>query len=105
MFVCFCYNLVPPQFIKVPGRAIAILEGSIATVDCQAFGFPPPVIRWSKAFSQLPRGRSMVINGTLKITRFSLQDTGSYQCKAANKLGSGTTTTALHFQKPPGKKL
>ena len=103
MFVCCFSYVVPPQFTKVPDRAITVLQGSTATAVCQAFGFPPPVIHWSKAFSQLPHGRSMVVNGTLKITRFSLRDTGSYQCKATNRLGSVTTTTTFQFQKLPGE--
>ena len=99
---CFL-SIVPPQFTKVPNRTITVLQGSTASAVCQAFGFPPPVIHWSKAFSQLPHERSMVVNGTLKITRFSLQDTGSYQCKATNRLGSVTATTVFQFQKLPGE--
>lgn len=101
----YCYLiLVSPRFTKVPNRIIAVREGSTLTVHCQAFAFPRPVIRWSKAFSPfLPRHGLTFVNGTLKISRFSLQDTGSYQCNVTNKLGSITTATTLQFQKPPGK--
>ncbi|XP_022801199.1 uncharacterized protein LOC111338912 isoform X2 [Stylophora pistillata] len=65
----------------------------------EAFGFPPPAIQWSKAFSPLPQGRSSVTNGTLMITSFTLQDDGDYQCKATNKLGSVSVLTTLNYLK------
>ncbi|XP_022801226.1 uncharacterized protein LOC111338927 isoform X1 [Stylophora pistillata] len=90
---------VPPHFTRIPDRIMRIKGNEAVTVACQAFGFPPPTIRWSKAFSSLPQGRSSVINGTLMITRFSPQDTGDYQCKAANKLGSASVlTTLIHIK-------
>ena len=92
-----------PRITQAPEKAITVTEDSTATIVCQAFGFPSPVIQWFKAFSTLPQGRSTVVNGTLKISRFSLQDIGSYQCKATNKLGSITTATSLQFRKKQGK--
>ena len=91
--------LVPPRITKAPKKVITVKEGSTATLVCKAFGFPPPVIQWSKAFSSLSQGRTTVFNGTLIISPFSLQDVGSYQCKATNKLGSATTATSLQFRK------
>ena len=91
--------IVPPVFTKIPDRAITVRKRFTASIVCEAFGSPPPVIQWSRAFSvPLPQGRSVVVNGTLKISRFSPQDSGSYQCKATNKLGSITTITALNFR-------
>ena len=85
------------MFTKIPDRVITVKEHSTASIVCQAFGFPQPVIQWSRAFSvPLPQGRSVVVNGTLQISRFSFEDIGSYQCKATNKLGLVTTITALH---------
>ena len=87
------------MFTKIPDRVITVKERSTASIVCQAFGSPPPVIQWSRGFSvPLPQGRSVVVSGTLKISRFSLQDIGRYQCKATNKLGSVTTITALNFE-------
>ena len=87
------------MFTKIPNRVITVKEHSTASIVCQAFGSPPPVIQWSRGFLvPLPQGRSVVVNGTLKISQFSLQDIGRYQCKATNKLGSVTTITALNFR-------
>ena len=98
---CFCFVIisVPPQFIKTPNRVIKVTANSLASVSCQAFGFPPPIIVWSRGLVPLPQGRSSVINGTLNISSFSPQDVGPYQCKATNRLGSVTALTTLRYVK------
>ena len=88
---------VPPQFIKTPDRVIKVRANSHSSVSCQAFGFPPPVIVWSRGLVPLPQGRTTVTNGTLNISNFSPQDVGPYQCKASNKLGSVTALTTLRY--------
>ena len=98
---CFCFVIisVPPQFIKTPERVIKVTANSLASVSCQAFGSPPPMIVWSRGLVPLPRGRNTVVNGTLNISNFSPQDVGPYQCKATNKLGSVTSLTTLRYVK------
>ncbi|XP_022810220.1 hemicentin-2-like, partial [Stylophora pistillata] len=88
---------VPPRFTKIPSRVIKVKANTVASVVCQAFGFPPPTIQWSRAFSPLPQGRSCVQNGVLTISNFNLQDDGTYQCKAVNKLGYVTVLTTLSY--------
>jgi len=86
---------VPPQLTKVPNQQIRVKEGMVASVTCRAFGSPPPVIQWSRAFAPLPKGRATVENGNLKITSFDTKDVGTYLCKATNKLGSVNSSTTL----------
>ena len=88
-------TLVPPKLIKIPHRSYTIYEGETAKLTCEAFGFPTPVIQWSRPFSALPKGRSSVSNGTLAIQDFRPEDSGTYMCTAKNKLGSTRTLTAL----------
>jgi len=95
---------VPPQFTKVPDQHIRVKEGMEASVTCRAFGSPPPVIQWSRAFASLPNGRVTVEKGTLKITSFHPKDVGTYQCKATNKLGSVSSSTTLSIVKGENQK-
>jgi len=88
---------VSPEFIETPDRDIKVTANSLASISCQAFGFPSPTIVWSRGLVPLPQGRVTVINGTLNIFNFSLEDVGPYQCKATNKLGSVTALTTLHY--------
>ena len=94
---------MPPQFTEVPDQSVKVQEGKVASVICRAFGSPPPVVQWSRAFASLPKGRATVENGTLKITSFSPKDVGTYQCKATNKLGSVSSLTTLSIQQPNGE--
>ena len=53
---------------------------------------------WSREFVPLPQGRTNITkNGTLIITNFGPLDSGTYQCKASNKLGSVNVLTTLHY--------
>jgi len=96
---------VPPQFTEIPGQVIKVNEGEAASVVCRAFGSPPPVIQWSKAFASLPKERATVESGTLKITSFNLKDVGTHQCKATNKLASVSASKALNVVEGEKKRL
>jgi len=84
-------------FTKTPDRLTKVVGNSVASISCQAFGFPPPTILWSRGLVPLPQGRTTVTSGTLNISNFSPQDVGPYQCQATNKLGSVTALTTLHY--------
>ena len=87
--------LVPPKLTKIPDRSYTIYEGATAELSCEAFGFPPPTIAWTRPLFALPKERSSVSHGTLRIEDFRPGDTGTYMCTATNKLGSVKTLTAL----------
>lgn len=38
---------VPPKWVLEPSDS-SVFKGRTALIDCQADGFPPPSIRWSK---------------------------------------------------------
>lgn len=94
---------VAPKLTKVPRQFLNIKEGTIAKISCEAFSYPPSVITWTRALAGLPDGRSSVINGTLRIREFSVQDTGLYVCTAENNIGQDRASTTLGIQRRPGK--
>ncbi|KAJ7369759.1 ATP-dependent DNA helicase chl1 [Desmophyllum pertusum] len=91
---------VPPRFVETPDRVIRVLVNTVASISCRAFGFPSPTIVWSRGLVSLPQGRTTITNGTLNISNFSPQDSGPYQCKATNKLGSVSSLTTLNIVQP-----
>ena len=93
---------VPPSFTKVPKTVISFVSGATATIECGVFGLPKPTVQWSRALLSLPQGRSQQQDGRLTISGIQLQDSGTYICKASNKLGTIRTVSTLAVQ---GKKL
>ena len=63
--------------------------------QCQVVGFPSAQISWSRADSKLPQGRALFKNDQLSIINAQRNDSGIYQCKASNKLGSDSANTFL----------
>ena len=40
-------HIVPPRWIIEP-KDVEVVQGNSARVDCQADGFPKPIIRWKQ---------------------------------------------------------
>ena len=97
-------STVAPKLTKVPRKFLIIKEGTVATISCEAFSYPPSTIAWRRSLASLPKGRSTVINRALSIRDFSVEDTGLYLCTASNKVGKETASTTLGIQRKPGIK-
>ena len=86
-------------------------EKQNVTIACNAVGQPRPSITWSKAVGSLPKDRTEVRNGTLKIYSLVREDSGIFICKAENTLGSATDNahlvafTALKFKVRPPQEV
>ena len=96
---------VAPKLTVVPRQFLVFKEGTIATISCEAFSYPPSVIEWTRSLAALPKGRTTVIKGSLSIRDFSVEDTGLYTCTASNKVGKESSSTTLGIQRKPGNKL
>ncbi|KAL1423866.1 hypothetical protein MTO96_020781 [Rhipicephalus appendiculatus] len=106
----------PPRWRQEPVDKATIM-GQAVTFDCQADGFPVPVIRWKKANPGSDGGRqfSVIIsnanvqileNGSLSIREADTTDAAHYMCQALNGVGPGISTVvklevhvAAHFER------
>ena len=95
----FSFSPVGPQPLPSSDRLMTEEKQSI-TIPCNATGHPQPVITWSKAVGRLPKDRSDVINGVLKVSDVTRRDGGTYICKAENILGTATKTVQLMVFSP-----
>ena len=92
-------------------RPIYVAEGSNITLPtCYVIGHLTPVVRWSKAYSQLPQGRAQNNNSALRLLYVIKTDSDTYQCSASNIFGSAArrtqlvvVTTPKFITKPPSK--
>ena len=105
--VCTFINLLYfltglPIFTKVPPSLATPVQFSTFRVVCQAEGFPPPMLKWTRSGMSLPVGKTEVKDGTLTITDLSLADNGLYVCEATNSMGTKKTRINLGVQRAPG---
>ncbi|KAL1423863.1 hypothetical protein MTO96_020778 [Rhipicephalus appendiculatus] len=106
---------VPPTWRQEPVDKAAVM-GQAVSFDCQADGFPVPVIRWKKEHrTESGREFSVIIsnanvqileNGSLSIREADRLDAGHYMCQALNGVGPGISTVvkldvhvAAHFER------
>ncbi|XP_077487145.1 cell adhesion molecule Dscam1-like [Amblyomma americanum] len=89
------YVDVKPVWIKEPEDASAS-TGSSVVIHCNAFGYPVPIVQWSKErddrdFELVRMGDrfNMAPNGSLQIRSVKAEDAGHYRCDAGNGLGNG----------------
>ena len=89
-----------------------IIEGNTTTITCVAFGYPSPIIVWSKIDGvlndrisvsdsiSLPTGYGNVtrVSVNLTITNASREDTGVYICSANNIVGSDNNNASITVQ-------
>ncbi|XP_065289345.2 cell adhesion molecule Dscam2-like [Dermacentor albipictus] len=93
---------VAPKWVYTPSSTNA-LKGSTMRFDCQADGFPTPVIRWKMSTGGVSSGfvtiRSnaklqVLENGSLVLQHVDASDAGVYLCQATNGVGPELTHEA-----------
>uniref|UniRef100_A0A8C1UIE5 Heparan sulfate proteoglycan 2 n=1 Tax=Cyprinus carpio TaxID=7962 RepID=A0A8C1UIE5_CYPCA len=89
---------VPRASVREP--MIVLVEGSTATLHCDAHGFPKPTITWSKERSSLP-WRHKIVDNSLVLPNVGRQDSGQYVCNATNHMGTSEVTIMLEVDTPP----
>ncbi|XP_050953195.1 basement membrane-specific heparan sulfate proteoglycan core protein isoform X16 [Labeo rohita] len=89
---------IPRASVREP--MIVVVEGSTATLHCEAHGFPKPTITWSKERSSLP-WRHKIVDNSLVLSNVGRQDSGQYVCNATNHMGTSEVTIMLEVDAPP----
>ena len=90
-----------PIFTSTPPSLVTPKELSTFRQSCQAVGFPPPVLTWTRSGMPLPVGKTEVKDGSLTIQDLSPADTGLYECVATNSMGTKKAKMNMAVQKQP----
>ena len=89
-----------------------VRERNTTTITCEALGYPPPTVVWSRTNGTLsdrvsvsdnvsdPTGYGNVtrVSVNLIITNTSREDTGVYICSASNEIGSDDSNFSITVQ-------
>jgi len=105
--------VVPPS-IRTPleNTTTVITEGDTIAITCEAVGYPPPTIVWSRTIGtssytilvnnsvSVPAGIGNVtsVSVNLTLTNANREDTGLYECSASNSVGSDNRNTSVTVQ-------
>ncbi|CAH3158319.1 unnamed protein product [Pocillopora meandrina] len=77
---------VPAKFISEPKRSVTAYKTWDMTLKCDIFGFPSPVITWTRSRDQLPINRNVIDGNQLTIKNTKKEDGGAYVCRGANPM-------------------
>ncbi|XP_066211666.1 ADAMTS-like protein 3 [Saccopteryx leptura] len=88
-----------PQSVVV-GSTVKAALGANVTIQCPVRGVPRPTVRWVKRGGPLRDSVSVLSNGTLLLQNISLENKGTYVCRATNALGKATAASTLHLLEP-----
>ncbi|XP_028512828.1 titin isoform X1 [Exaiptasia diaphana] len=94
-------SLATPTVMVSP-PVLIVNESYTAILHCAASGYPKPVISWRKANGTLPLERSFNDNsGRFEIKNVTLNDSGTFYCKASNILGKADAASSLKVYSNP----
>nr|XP_021529801.1 hemicentin-2 [Aotus nancymaae] len=83
---------------------VAVMEGHLVQLLCEARGVPTPNITWFKDGALLPPSTEAVYTRggrQLQLERAQSSDAGVYTCKASNAVGATEKATRLDVYVPP----
>ena len=86
----FCVNLfaVPAKFISEPKFSVIAYKTWDTVLHCDIFGYPSPVITWTRPGRQLPFNRHIINGSQLTIHNATRNDAGAYVCQGTNSLAN-----------------
>ncbi|XP_078350122.1 uncharacterized protein LOC144634945 [Oculina patagonica] len=75
--------------------SVIVEEGQNVSLICQATGQPTPTVTWQKAFGQMPKGKTSVVDGNLTIHNIAKADSGAFACTVKNLLGEDSAAAQI----------
>ena len=98
--------------IVIPLNSTVVRERNTTIITCEALGYPPPTVVWSRTNGILcdtvsvsdsvsiptAYGNVTRVNVNLTITNASREDTGVYLCSASNEIGSDNSNVRITVQ-------
>ena len=79
---------VPTKYNTEPKSSVIAYKNWDTIIKCDIFGYPSPVITWTRSRKELPVNRHVIDGDTLTIRNTTEDDGGAYVCQGANELGS-----------------
>ena len=85
--------VVTAKFLTEPKSSVTAYKNWDTILKCDIFGYPAPVITWTRSRKSLPINRHVIDDNRLTIENTTEDDRGAYVCQGANELGSVMAVT------------
>ena len=85
---CNVFWVVPAKFITEPKRSITAYKTWDTVLQCDIFGYPSPVITWTRSGEQLSVNRHFSNGSQLMIQNTTEDDAGAYVCQGTNQMAN-----------------
>ena len=80
--------VVPAKFITEPKRSVTAYKTWDTVLQCDIFGYPFPVITWTRSGEQLSVNRHFINGSQLTIQNTTEDDDGAYVCQGTNQMAN-----------------
>ncbi|XP_054264853.1 interference hedgehog-like [Macrosteles quadrilineatus] len=92
----------PPRFLYTPQATYVVQNGTNVTLECLGVGTPPPSVGWRRVGGSLPKDRTQLVTGGLRLANVQASDNGAYVCEVSNGINPPITHhITLQVQEPP----
>ena len=85
---CNILLVVPAKFITEPKRSVTAYKTWDTVLQCNIFGFPSPVVTWTRSGEQLSVNRHFINGSQLTIQNTTEDDDGAYVCQGTNQMAN-----------------
>ena len=79
---------MPTRFTTEPKSSVIAYKNWDTILKCDIFGYPSPVIIWTRSRKELPVNKHVIDGNTLTIINTTEDDGGAYVCQGGNELGN-----------------
>ena len=99
---CNILLVVPAKFTTEPKRSVTAYKTWDTVLQCDIFGYPSPVITWTRSGKQLSINRHFMNGSQLTIQNTTEDDDGAYVFQGTNQMANVMRVTWV-FVKAVGK--
>ena len=79
---------MPAKFINEPKHSVTAYKAWDTVLQCDIFGYPSPVITWTRSGKQLSNNRHFMNGYQLTIQNTTEEDAGLYVCQGINQMAN-----------------